>query len=217
MAKKRQAVIDPDTGEVLDPRTSPDYYWIETIRNAEVWTPKAVRAEYSRLRKIANQRLARMAQDPIGRRSLTYRANIGQYKPLSEMTLGETKLALAKVARMISAETGTITGIKRQIRKSVKTLHEHGFTAIGYENFQDFGEFMRQWKDTQFRVIGSDLAAEMFNVTAKKEIDVDLLMSQFETFMSEQMEQQAKNAKPVNDTKIMKDWQKSMKNWRDSK
>lgn len=210
MAKERARVFNPDTGEVLDPRTSPDYYWLDVIRNAEVWTPKAIRDEYSRLRKIANQRLSRMAEDPVGRRSLTYRANIGQYKPLNEMSLGETKIALAKVARMISANTGTLSGIKRQIKQSVVTLHEHGFMSIGYENFQDFGEFMRQWKDSNFRVVGSDLAAEMFNVAAKKDVDVDELMGEFEKFMAEKLEAQAKNSAPIDDEKILKEWEKRL-------
>ena len=53
MARKRsrfeKRVVDPVTGELLDPRTTPEYYSMEALRNADVWTPKAIRKEYSRL------------------------------------------------------------------------------------------------------------------------------------------------------------------------
>ena len=105
---KEKRVVDETTGEVLDPVTSPDFYTLDAIRHADVWTPENIKQEYTRLRKIAEKRLNTMAKSEIGRASRTYRTNKDRFKPVSEMTLGQTKIMLHEVSRMISAKTGTL-------------------------------------------------------------------------------------------------------------
>ena len=48
-----------------DPRVNLEYYTREAIRNADVWTDSAVRAEYSRLRDIAQKRLKQISNRNI--------------------------------------------------------------------------------------------------------------------------------------------------------
>ena len=159
---KQKRVVDETTGEVLDPVTSPDFYTLDAIRHADVWTPETIKQEYTRLRKIAQERLKTMSKSEIGRASRTYRTNKDRFKPVSEMTLGQTKIMLHEVSRMISAKTGTLSGIKAARAKSIQTFREHGYEFVTEENYNEFGEFMREWKDSQYRGYGSTTAVDFF-------------------------------------------------------
>ena len=160
--RKSSRIVDETTGEVLDPVTSSDYYTLDAIRHADVWTPENIRAEYSRLRKIAQERLRTMAKSEIGRSSKTYQINKDRFKPVSEMTTGETKIALAEVAKMMQAKTGTLTGIKRAREQAIRTFQEHGYEFVTQETYNEFGEFMKQWKASQYRGYGSTVAVDFF-------------------------------------------------------
>lgn len=159
---KQKRVVDETTGEVLDPVTSPDFYTLDAIRHADIWTPENIKQEYTRLRKIAENRLNTMAKSEIGRASRTYRRNKDRFKPVSQMTLGQTKIMLYEVARMISAKTGTLTGIKAARAKSIQTFHKHGYEFVTEENYNEFGEFMREWEDSHYRGYGSTTAVDFF-------------------------------------------------------
>ena len=50
---------DPATGEVIDPKETPELYTLDAIRHADVWTPETIKHEYQRLRAIAVKRLKR--------------------------------------------------------------------------------------------------------------------------------------------------------------
>lgn len=167
MSKPKQRIIIESTGEVLDPKTSPEYYTLDAIRHADVWTPENIRSEYSRLRKIAQERLRIMKASEIGMQSRTYQTNKNRFKPVSQMTLGETKIALNEVSRMISAKTGTLSGIKKAHSQAIRTLQKHGYEFVTEKNYWEFGEFMREWKASQYRGYGSTVAVDFFEAAAK--------------------------------------------------
>lgn len=166
MSRKISRIVDESTGEILDPKTTPEYYTLDAIRHADVWTPENIRAEYTRLRKIAEQRLRAIGADEIGAQSYTYRRNKGRFKPVSQISAGQTKIMLSEVARMIAAKTGTISGIKAQRRKAIQTLREHGYEFINEKNYNEFGEFMREWKASQYRGYGSTVAVDFWETAA---------------------------------------------------
>lgn len=159
---KINRLVNPDTGEILDPNATPDYYTLDAIRHADVWTPENIKSEYTRLRKIAQERLREMSKSPIGRESYTFKRNQGRFRPASELTTGQMKVMLSEVARMITARRGTLAGIKKARRQAIKTLHEHGYTFVDESNFSDVGEFFRQWKDSEFRGYGSTVALDVY-------------------------------------------------------
>lgn len=167
MRKTAKLIVNPDTGEVLDPKTSPEYYTLDAIRHADVWTPENIRTEYQRLRKIAQGRLAAMAKSEIGRQSRTYQTNKNRFKPVTELSLGQTKIMLAEVSRMIQAKTGTLSGIKAARSQAIKTLQKHGYTFVNEKNYWEFGEFMREWKSSQYRGYGSTVAVDFFESAEK--------------------------------------------------
>lgn len=192
MARKRsrfeKRVVDPVTGELLDPRTTPEYYSMEALRNADVWTPQAIRKEYSRLRTIANKRL-----EAIGRSEFvnteTYRRNIGQYKPLKELRANEVKYLLFDVSKMLSAETGSLTGLRKQRTRALATLRERGYEFVTKANFIEFGEFMEEWRARKdLHIIGSPTAADLFGAFKEKNLSPDEVKEDFEYWIKHRKE-----------------------------
>lgn len=159
---KTKRLVNPDTGEILDPKETPGYYTLDAIRHADVWTDENIKAEYTRLRKIAQERLRAISKSDIGRASKTWYYNQNRFKPTSKLRPYERKILLAEVAKMMQAETGTLAGIKRQRKKAIQTFHEHGYTFIDESNFIDVGEFFREWKDSEFRGYGSTVALDFY-------------------------------------------------------
>lgn len=162
MRKTAKRIVNPDTGEVLDPKTSPEYYTLDAIRHAEVWTPENIRAEYQRLYKIVSQRMRVIRASEIGRQSKTYFYNKDKFKPVSRLKPYEQKLLLVEAAQMIQAKTGTLGGIKKYRKRAIKKLYEHGITWVNESNFSDFGKFMAWWKDSRFRGYGSEVAVNAY-------------------------------------------------------
>lgn len=160
--RKIKRLVNPDTGEILDPKETPEYYTLDAIRHADIWTDENIKAEYKRLRKIAVDRLREISKSELGRASKTWYYNQNRFKPSSELRPYERKVLLAEVAKMMQAKTGTLAGIKRYRNKAIKTLHEHGYEFVNEENFLDVGEFFREWKDSEYRGYGSTVAIDFY-------------------------------------------------------
>lgn len=174
-----------------DPRVSLEYYTREAIRNADVWTDSAVRAEYSRLRDIAQKRLKRLAKSEPG--SYAYRANVGQYAPARGQTTEEIRMQLPTLAKFIAAKTGSVSGIRAQRSKAVTTFQEHGYKFINQSNIKAFGEFMESFKAKKgkARVYGSFDAVELWEFTQEYGIDPERVKKQFAQWLGQQRELKA--------------------------
>ena len=159
---KIKRLVNPDTGEILDPKKTPEYYTLDAIRHADIWTDENIKKEYTRLRKIAQERLRVISKSDIGRASKTWYYNQARFKPSSKLRLYERKILLAEVSKMLQAKTGTLAGIKHQRDLAIKKFHEHGYEFVNEENFIDVGEFFREWKDSEFRGYGSTVALDFY-------------------------------------------------------
>lgn len=159
---KINRLVNPDTGEILNPKETPEYYTLDAIRHADIWTPENIKSEYTRLRKIVQERLRVISESDIGRASKTFHYNQNRFKPVSQLKTYERKILLAEAAKMIQAKTGTLAGIKRQRSKAIKAFHKHGYTFVNEKNFNDVGEFFREWKDSEFRGYGSTVALDFY-------------------------------------------------------
>ena len=169
-----------------DPRVNLEYYTREAIRNADIWTDSAVRAEYSRLRDIAQKRLKRLAKsEPM---SYAYRANVGQYAPARGQTTEEIRMQLPVLAKFIAAKTGSVSGIRAQRSKAVATFQEHGYRFINNRNIKAFGEFMESFraKKGKARVYGSFDAVELWEFTQENDIDPERVKKQFAKWLGQQ-------------------------------
>lgn len=171
-----------------DPRVNLEYYTREAVRNADVWTDSAVRAEYSRLRDIAQKRLKRLAKsEPM---SYAYRANVGQYASARGQTTEEIRMQLPTLAKFIAAKTGSVSGIRAQRRKAVDTFREHGYKFINQNNLAAFGEFMESFRSKRgkTRAYGSFDAVELWEFTQEHNVDPERVKKQFAQWLGQQRE-----------------------------
>lgn len=146
---------------------------------------KAVRAEYTKLRDIAQKRIKRMAASPLASRSQTYLKYRNKFKKLKDIQ-SDAELAsrLSDLAHFIGMKTSTVSGQKKIMMKSLKTLHEHDYTFVNEENYIDFGRFMEEYRaqnlDMQY---DSGDAADMYGVAVKHKIDPEKVKEDFEWWL----------------------------------
>lgn len=144
-------------------------------------TERELRQEYTRLRDIAQKRLARIGQSEFAE-SMTYKNFVGQFKTTRSIKdVGELTVRLAALAGFV--ETGTtVTSMKKQRAESLKTLHEHGYTYVTKENFVRFGQFMQAYRNANLdRVYDSKRAVKIFaDKPDRKNVSPSRLKSLFE-------------------------------------
>lgn len=172
----------------LDPRVNLDMYTREAIRNADVWTDRMIRSEYSRLRDIAVKRLERLARNEP--ESYAYRANRGQYAPARGQSTEELRQQLPQLAKFIAARTGNVTGIRAQRRQAVSSLRAQGYSFITPDNIREFGEFMEAWRSKRgaARSYGSFDAVETWEFTQQHGIDPERVKKEFASWLAQQRE-----------------------------
>ena len=155
---------------------------------------KEIRAEYTRLRDIAQKRLKRMGETKF-RETNTYKFNVKHYPKLKDIkTVNELAGRLADLARFITDPYGTLAKQKEIMKKSLTTLHENDYTFVTEENYIEFGKFMEYYRDTHYdEIYDSGDAADAYGVTVKHQIDPEKVKEDFE-FWLENI-QAAKNLK----------------------
>lgn len=144
---------------------------------------REIRSEYSRLRKIANQRLKALGN--YYPESKIYQKYNGQFITLREMdSVNEIAYRLSDMIRYLHTEAGTVTGLKRIRNEILDKLHEQGYNFVTKSNFLEFTEFM-DTLDTQARNMryDSERLVDLFEITFKKKIPTDVVKRDFEYFM----------------------------------
>lgn len=175
--------LSPDQ---LDPRNNLQLYSRDVVKNADIWTPKAIREEYSRLRSIARKRLERLER--LEPDSYAYRHNVGVYKPLKELTQTEVIKLLPELAQFIAAKTGTVTGIREARLKAVEKLREHGYEQINESNYKTFASWMEKWRSEKLtHSIGSIEVVEAFEFTVLHDIRNDDIDKDFQAYLKDIM------------------------------
>ena len=180
----------PLSPDQLDPRNDLQWYTRAAVRNADMWTDKAVRAEYSRLRDIAQKRLKRLEiKEP---ESYAYKTNKSAFAPARGQTTEELRALLPELAKFIAAKTGTVSGIQAQRRKAVDTMRGHGYTFVTQENYKEFAAFMAEWRNSKAnRSVGSPDAVEAFEFTQESEIKLEDVKDRFADYLKDQKKLQS--------------------------
>ena len=98
-----------------------------------------LRKEYSRLRKVANERINRLEKAGFGdSKEVGY--NAGVYVPLKAVeSRRELVMLTSQASKFIAANRSTVTGQRETIRRSVATWNRKGVnvTAANYGKFVD--------------------------------------------------------------------------------
>ena len=130
---------------------------------------KAIRAEYSELRKIANKRIKRaQAKGEL--------MDVEQFRTTKSIMSGaDSNVNLVKsyneVVKFLNSKRSTVKGREEIRKKTRETLQKLGYQGITEENDKLFGEFMNEWraKYEQDTTVGkklfgdSEQAAEFFD------------------------------------------------------
>lgn len=139
-------------------------YFTYTPAGIDTLTPQEIRAEYSRLRAIAQKRIKRL--QAAGFR--TPNVNLPFVKGL---TPGQLANALADVAIFIRARGSTVSGRREEIAQRENTLRQH-YPEIDWDDIDmdDFFEYMEAYNDRYGNKIiyPSDEAVTLYAVAKGK-------------------------------------------------
>ena len=102
-----------------------------------------LRAEYSRLRSIANKRIQRMEGKPEAQE--TFSQHSGGFPKVAGMNRSDLVYALDDVTRFLTAERGSLSGIRYSNKKIQKTLASRGI-SVPRDQLAKFGSFMNAMK-----------------------------------------------------------------------
>lgn len=143
--------------------------------------PATVRKEYTRLRDIAQKRLKRFETAGLTK-TQAYKRNVAHYPKLKDIK-SDYELAgrLSDLERFISAQAGSVSGQKEIRKKAISTLHEHDYTFVNEQNFDDFTDFMEEYRDQMLDGEGYDSgdAAELYSVVEKHKLDPEKVAEDF--------------------------------------
>ena len=147
---------------------------------------KEVRAEYTRLRDISQKRLKRLKAAGYEDTQL-YKQNAKRFKELKDIkSQSELSRRLSDLSRFIDYKGSTVTGQKQIMKKSLKTLHTHGYTFVNASNYKEFGLFMEEYRNNMLDMeYDSGEAADLFGVVTRRKIPIDKVKEDFELWLSQ--------------------------------
>lgn len=133
---------------------------------------KQIRAEYSRLRKIANQRIARAQRTGELKDETLFDA-------AREIRKGDTERlakAYSEVTKFLTSKRSTEYGRAEIRRKTAESLQKIGYEGISEKNVDLFGKFMENFRrkyetDTpegKKLLMDSDFAVEAFDAISER-------------------------------------------------
>lgn len=183
-----------------------DLYHYEAFKSGNV-SREELRKEYSRLRQVANRRLARMEGTKY-ERSQTYRRNAGKYTTLEEIEREAlaharnikpeaaqkyTDMHVAKkldeLYRFLTAKSGSIRGMQAIENNMIETFRERGLDFINKSNIQQFGEYMDYLRTVHGgRMFDSERAADVFGTAVRKGINPEEIAEDFEYWKAHEAE-----------------------------
>ena len=144
-------------------------------------TIEEARAEYARLRRAAMKRLDRLEQSEYGDSEILAYRRKRPFQPASKLTDAEIGRALSEVHHFLTQKTSSVTGMRKQERAAIKTLHSKGYTFVTKENFRAFGKFMEAARmKAGGKLLASDRVAEMYEAAERKGIPTDQLLKDFD-------------------------------------
>ena len=147
----------------------------------------ALRKEYTRLRKIANKRLARLQASKYKDTDLA-KEYAGGFEILANVA--DLPRELTVLARFVASEKSSITGLQRIEKQSISTLHQHGYTFVNAKNVGQFGAFMEEMRQAGLsKIYSSEFIATWWSKKGRNKRDnVSKLKLEFEEYVNQNMD-----------------------------
>lgn len=169
---------------------------------SEVYIPAAVRygyitiaearAEYSRLRSVAEKRLKRLSRTEGARYSAYQMYGREGFTPLPrDATPADVGRALADVHHFLEMKTSSISQIRESQRQALKTLQERGYSFVNKSNIKEFGEFMesaRQAGVARANRGGSPIIVELYETVKRLQIPPEIVRQNFAEWLAKKGE-----------------------------
>ena len=148
---------------------------------------RALRKEYTRLRKIANKRLARLQASKYKDTELA-KEYAGGFTILANVA--DLPRELTALARFVASEKSSISGLKRMETKAISTLQQHGYTFINAGNVGQFGAFMEEMRQAGYsKLYSSEFLANWWSEKGRgKRDNTDILKREFEKYVNKNMD-----------------------------
>lgn len=150
---------------------------------------KQIRADYSEMRRLANERLKRFVGTEF-EDSSSYKKNSCKYVPLKEIKSDkELAYLITDLNKFVNSKTSTVTGLKQQRSEAVEILNERGYDFINEKNIKKFGDFMDDLRQRKIAgLYDSERLAEMFEIAEREKVDPKLVADRFEEYERRQSE-----------------------------
>ena len=150
----------------------------------EAGDEKVVKAEYTRLRDIAQKRLKRLKKAGFDETQL-YKQNVKRFKKLKQIkSKSELSSRLSDLARFIRDPRGIVKRAKEIRDKSLSTLHSNGYTFVNEANYIEFGKFMEEYRAQKLdEMYDSGDAADAYGITVKHLLAPEELEAEFEFWL----------------------------------
>lgn len=148
---------------------------------------RALRKEYTRLRKIANKRLARLQASKYKDTELA-KEYAGGFTILANVA--DLPRELTMLARFVASEKSNISGLKRMETKAVSTLHQHGYTFVNAGNVGQFGSFMEEMRQAGYsKLYSSEFLANWWSEKGgSKRDNAGKLKQEFDKYAAQNMD-----------------------------
>lgn len=147
----------------------PDYT-VSTLQNRINKDPsieREVRAEYTRLRDIAQKRVKRMGKSEFSK-SETYQQFGQGFKKLKDLDKSQLATALHELQKFVSSKKSTLKGQREAQRKTIETLKESGID-VNKKNYWAFWSVMHEMRSRKV-LYGSDKALELADALLERDM-----------------------------------------------
>lgn len=120
-----------------------------------------LRAEYRRLREIANKRLDRLGKSEFMTEAQAKNRK-NDFAPAKSLDKNELVYSLSDVAGFVNSKLSTVTGQKAKRDKFLETMEERGYTFIKKQDYKTFGDYMDRIRPyINAQIVGSDDIVEL--------------------------------------------------------
>lgn len=144
-----------------------------------------LRAEYKRLRDVARHRLRSFETSERGywKGSESHQQLKAAYEGGAMRGLSDEEIAmkLSDLSRSLTDYRSSVATLRAQRDESLKTLQQSGYEFVTKENYKDFGDFMKEYRELKLdRIYDSGDAAETYRAIRDKGLTLKSIRRDFD-------------------------------------
>lgn len=172
----------------------------------------AIRADYSHMRKLANERLKRFEGTQWAKSSI-YKTSKNRFKRLDDIKdADELAHLIVEVKKFLENPLSTVTGQKKNVQSTIEVLHEHGFKFVNQSNFSDFAMFMDRMRALSLSSsYDSDDSAKVWNKIRKQGGTPEEIAEAFSKYTDEKLKEKPNGGGriAISSDRIIEIWRKN--------